>query len=81
MESTTHEVTTDKWVAVTNDASGSLFLQKGGEVALTQAIALPTTSISETALLDAMNVFESKVYYGILVVVLFTQEPFQQHLI
>ena len=60
-----HTVTPDAWVKVTNEPSGSLFHQKGGDVALTEATELPVTAVADTALLDVMSPLQSKVYFGV----------------
>lgn len=63
MSTTRHDVTPDAWVQVTNEAAGSLFVERGGDVALTEAAVLPTTSVVNTPLLDVLPVLGSKVYF------------------
>lgn len=65
MGTVNHDITSDEWTQVTESASGSLFVQRGSAVALTQAETLPTTVVDETPLLCILPLLEDKVYYGV----------------
>lgn len=65
MSTTRYTVTKDAWVQVTSAAAGSLFVERGGEAALTEATALPTSSIINTPLLDILAPLKSKVYFSV----------------
>lgn len=65
MSTNTHSVTSAAWVKITDESTGSLFLQTGEKVALTQATSLPTTEILDTPLLGTISLNQEKVYYRV----------------
>lgn len=60
---TRFSVTKNAWVKITNGAAGSLFVERGGAVALTEQPSLPATSVVDTPLLEILQVMHSRVYF------------------
>ena len=58
-------VTKGTWTVITGSEAGSLFLQEGSGVALTQAASAPITQISETPLLAVIGLNETMPYFGV----------------
>ncbi len=65
MSTARFNVTKSAWVQITSAAAGSLFVERGGEVAITEATSLPATSIINTPLLDILAPLKSKVYFSV----------------
>lgn len=64
MSTVRHILTDGEWTKATNSAAGSIFIERG-EVAITQAEALPGSSIVNTPLMGIMSESQSRVYFSI----------------